>query len=279
MDNKGFYNLTTYKERQSEITRKNWQIGLYNFLRRREKRQCANPDCRKWFGAQLADPKKFCSRKCAAQVNNPKRSNMSSQTKEKVVNLYQKGLSMQEISDKIGWKYGKVVYWLRKFNIPRRSRSAANYLKYNPDGDPFKIKKLKTKKDIELFNLGIGLFLGEGSKKNRFNVTLANTNPQILKLFLKFLREICKVNEAKIKAALNIFNDVNLTQALNFWSKVTDIPLSRFGKTMVRKSRGGTYKNKSPYGTLTIYVANIKLKALMDKWCENALIQYSERPG
>lgn len=182
---------------------------------------------------------------------------------------------MQEISDKMGWKYGKIVYWMKKFNIPRRSRSEANYIKYNPKGDPFKIKKLKTKKDIELFNLGIGLFLGEGGKKNKFNLVLPNSDPKILRLFLKFLREICKVNEEKIKAALNIFDDVNLTQAVNFWSKTTDIPLSRFGKTMVRKSKGGTYKNKSLYGTLTIYVANIKLKTLMDKWCQNVLTYYS----
>ncbi|MDP2966976.1 MAG: hypothetical protein Q8N87_01010 [bacterium] len=275
MKNNGFYNSIAYKERQSEIAMKNWQIGIYDFLRKQEKRQCVNPECGKCFEVKPADTKKFCSRKCAAQVNNPKRSNMSFQIKEKIVNLYQRGLSMQEIADKTGWKHGKVVYWMHKFGISRRSRSEANYIKYNPTGDPFEIKKLKTKKDIELFNLGIGLFLGEGTKRNKFNVTLANSNPEILRLFLKFLREICGVNETKIKAALNIFDDVNLTQALNFWSKVTNIPLSRFGKTMVRKSRGGTYKNKSLYGTLTIYVPNIKLKTLMDKWCKKALTHCS----
>jgi len=94
MEKPDFYNSVAYRERQAEITKKNWQMGIYDFLRKQEKRQCANPECGKWFEAQLADPKKFCSRKCAAQVNNPKRGGIEPQAKEKIINLYQKGLSM-----------------------------------------------------------------------------------------------------------------------------------------------------------------------------------------
>jgi len=178
---------------------------------------------------------------------------------------------MQEIADREKWPYWSVRYWMDKYNIQRRSWSAANYIKYNPSGDPFNIKKLKTKKDIELFNLGVGLFLGEGTKKNKFNVIVTNSDYRILQLYLKFLREICGAEETKIKAALNIFDDINPKKALNFWSKMTEIPTSRFGKTIIRKSRGGSYKNKSVYGTLTIYLANTKLKSLMDGWCKKAL--------
>jgi len=192
-------------------------------------------------------------------------------TKEQLKRLYNKGLSMMEIATKVGISNSGVKYLAEKYNIPRRSRSEANYLKYNPAGNPFKIKKLKTKKDIELFNLGIGLFLGEGTKKNKFNVAFANSDPQILKLFLKFLREICGVEERKIKAALNIFNDVDGEEAVNFWSEMTKIPVNRFNTITIRKSKGGTYKNKSRWGTLTIYIPNVKLKAIMDEWCKNAL--------
>ena len=179
---------------------------------------------------------------------------------------------MMEIAKKIGCSNSGVKYLAEKYNIPRRSRSEANYIKYNPTGDPFKIKKLKTKKDIELFNLGIGLFLGEGTKKNKFNVALANSDPQILQLFLKFLREICGVKERKIKAALNIFNDIDIKEAVNFWSKITKISVDRINTTMVRKSKGGTYKNKSHWGTLTVYVPNVRLKAIVDEWCKKALL-------
>ena len=109
-----FHNSVVYKGKQAEIARKNWQKGVYDFLRKREKRQCINPKCGGWFEAEPADPKKFCSRKCAAQVNNSKRSNIPLNAKEKLIKLYQKGFSMQEISDKTGWKYGQVVYLMKK---------------------------------------------------------------------------------------------------------------------------------------------------------------------
>ena len=192
-------------------------------------------------------------------------------TKERVKGLYSKGFSMMEIAQEIGHSLSGVKYWMDKLNIPRRSRSEANYLKYNPAGDPFKIKKLKTRKDIELFNLGIGLFLGEGTKKTKHHVILTNTNPKILKLFLKFLKEICGVKNRKIKVALNIFDDVDLKEALSFWRKSLRISSSMFRTSIIRKSRGGTYKNKSKYGTLTIYVSNTKLKKLIDKYCEEVL--------
>jgi len=157
-----------------------------------------------------------------------------------------------------------------KHDIPRRSRSEAAYVKHNPDGDPFKIKKLKTKEDFELFTLGVGLYIGEGSKTKDV-VALANSDSRIIKAFLKFLRELCGVGEAKITTELNIFDDIDLEVAINYWMKVTQIPKSRFGKPIVRKSRGGMYKDKSKYGTLTVKVCNTKLLARILSWCDETL--------
>lgn len=181
---------------------------------------------------------------------------------------------MMEIAQKTGYSNSGVKYLADKYNIKRRSRSEANYLKYNPTGDPFKVKKLKSKRDIELFNLGIGLFLGEGCKKTRNHVVLANTNPEIIKLFLEFLRNICGVENHKIKAALNIYDDVNIYKALTFWQTETKIPLIQFYKPIIRKSRGGTYKDKSKYGTLAISISNTKLKTIIDEQCNKALRNY-----
>jgi hypothetical protein len=197
MGNNTFYNSLAYKERQSEIARENWRKGIYDFLRKQEKRQCANSNCGKWFEAQLSDVKKFCSRKCAAQINNPQRSNMSFQIKERMVGLYQRGLSMQEIADKMGWSLHKVSYWLNKCNIPRRSPSEAAYAKWNPNGDPFKIKDKLNKNKILLKGLGLGLYLGEGDKsKVNTSVRLANTDPQIIKKFKEFLVKICGLKKS-----------------------------------------------------------------------------------
>ncbi len=191
--------------------------------------------------------------------------------KEELEKLYKSGLSMQEISAKTGSSYHQVTYWMDKYGIPRRSLSEAIYTKQNPDGNPFEIKELQDRKDFELFNLGVGLFLGEGTKRDKFSIRFTNSDPKIMKLFLRFLREICKVKETKIKAWLNVFDDIKTAEATDFWVKITGIPISRFDKTIIRKNKVGNYKNKSLHGTLTIYVSNKKLKNLMDGWCERTL--------
>jgi len=191
-------------------------------------------------------------------------------SRQKLERLYRSNFSMMEIAEKTHLSYHQVVYWMKNYNISRRTRSEANYLKYNPIGDPFRIKKIKTKRDSKLFNLGIGLFLGEGTKKNKFSVMLSNSDPKIIKLFLAFLTNICGIQRDKLKAALNVFDDVDLQEALNFWQKETKIPKERFTKSTIRKARDGTYKNKSKYGTITVYISNTKLKQFIDKCCNEA---------
>jgi len=194
--------------------------------------------------------------------------------KQNLEKLYKSGLSMMEIANRTGCNYKKVVYWMQKCKIPRRSWSEATYMKRNPNGDPFKIKILKSEKDFELFNLGIGLYLGEGDKRDTSQIKLANTNPKILNIFLKFLRDICNVQESKINTELNIFDDIDLQKALAFWQRKTDLKRSQLKNSQIRKSRGGSYKNKSKYGTLTIYVCNTKLKKIINRWCKGTLKNY-----
>lgn len=186
--------------------------------------------------------------------------------KETLVELYcNQKMSMAEIAEHLGVPYKTVVYWMSKHGIPRRTPSEATYVKRNPDGDPFKIKELKTKEDFELFALGVGLYAGEG-KKSGLYVGLGNTDSRVIKTFLAFLRKICQVDEAKISAELNIYDDVDLESAIKYWVEVTNIPKTRFSKSIVRKSRGGTYRNKSIYGTLTVKVCNTKLLAQILSW-------------
>jgi hypothetical protein len=183
-------------------------------------------------------------------------------------------LSMAEIAEKLKCSVNKVVYWMDRHEIARRYWDEASYIKHNPNGDPFQIKELATDDDRELFQLGIGLYIGEGTKNSR-DVRLANADPQVIRAFLRFLREICRVDEKKVFAWLNIFDDTNLEEALAFWKQVTQLPESQFYKSIVRQSKGGSYLNKSRLGTLTIVVSNTRLAKKIGEWCENALWKFS----
>lgn len=181
-------------------------------------------------------------------------------SKKKLERLYKSGLSMMEISDRTGWKYEKIIYWMRKYNVPRRSRSEATYVKRNPQGDPFKIKNKLNKAGVSLKQLGLGLYWGEGDKSsNNTQVRISNTDPRLIKKFKEFLVKICGVEKEKFKYSLVIFNDGNKTEAVKFWKSHLGIKRSQFGKIITIPAQGkGTYKKKNQFGVLTISVSNKK---------------------
>jgi len=175
---------------------------------------------------------------------------------------------MQEIATSLNYSLHKVAYWMDKYDIKSRSRSNALYIKNNPSGDPFRIKEIENREDAKLLGLGLGLYWGEGNKKNQGSIRLGNTNPFLIDSFIKFLVEILGANKLKLRFGLQIFSDIQQDKALDFWLenlKKFNINRSQFFKIIVTPSRGiGSYREKSQYGVLTVYYCNSKLKKLLD---------------
>lgn len=187
-------------------------------------------------------------------------------TKHMLEKLYLSGKSMSEISNILNCSPHKITYWFRKYGIKRRTRSEANYLKYNPNGDPFKIKNDLAHDENFLKGLGLGIYWGEGSKTTRHSLRVSNTDPGIIITFRKFLTVICNLRINKITYSIVCFNDVNPKVARNFWSKELKILPDKFGKiTTIPKQGKGNYKRKSQFGVCTIQVSNIKLRDWMMK--------------
>jgi hypothetical protein len=177
--------------------------------------------------------------------------------------------SMQEIASEQSVSLGCIQYWFDRHSIVRRERSEASYVKNNRGKTPFAIKRALSADDIALFYLGVGLYLGEGSKsRKRAIVALGSSDAKILAIFLRFLREICGVTEEKITAELNIYDDVNVETAMQFWQESTGIGFERIRKPFVRKAREGSYNKKSQRGTFTVTVCNTRLLEIILGWCE-----------
>ena len=61
------------------------------------------------------------------------------------------------------------------------------YIRYNPKGDPFAFKLPKNGADWKLFGLGIGLYWGEGNKRNKNSIRLGNVDPRLIRAYMLFL--------------------------------------------------------------------------------------------
>ena len=85
---------------------------------------------------------------------------------------------------------------------------------------------------------------------------------QLPVVYIKFLREICSVKEERILFGLQVFTDIDVEEALQFWVKSLNCRREQFFKTTIVSVSGsmGTYTEKSKYGVCTVYVNNTKFR-------------------
>jgi hypothetical protein len=179
-------------------------------------------------------------------------------------NYVNKRLSAKQISQLAGCSENKVHYWLKKYQIKKRSIQEATYIKSNPLGDPFQYQKPATSTDWFLYGLGMGLYWGEGNKANKHAIRLGNTDPALIKYFLLFLENIYKIDPTRLRFGLQIFTDTEPAKAKAYWCKNLGINSSQFHKTTISKQHKlGSYHKKLPYGVLTVYFSNRKLRDII----------------
>ena|SRR3989338_1746387 len=172
--------------------------------------------------------------------------------------------SSAEIAKQFECSEHKINYWLAKYDIKKRNVSEAIYVKRNPNGDPFSIQEPKTIEEAKLFGLGIGLYWGEGTKRNKHTIRLGNTDPELIKKFIEFLITFFNIEQKKLRFGLQIFSDMDSQEALQFWRKKLGVSILQFQKVIVTETRGvGTYRHKTKHGVLTVYFNNKKLRDIL----------------
>ena|SRR5579872_5406299 len=85
--------------------------------------------------------------------------------------------------------------------------------------------------------------------KNALNcpIEVTNTNPDIIRLFIDFLREDLHVSNSDLRAQVQIHEGDNQTIIEEYWSKISGIPTSQFNKTIVRKAGKKIGKTKGTF--------------------------------
>ena len=176
--------------------------------------------------------------------------------------------SVSEIAKVFKCSENRINYWIRKFKIQKRSLADAMYAKYNPHGDPFLVKEPLTLEDAKLLGLGLGLYWGEGNKKNRNSIRLGNTDPRMIRMFLKFMVDIFGIKKEKLRFGLQVFDDMQPKKTLKFWlNELKDFQIRKdqFFKITITPSRSiGNYREKSKFGVMTVHFSNTKLKNILD---------------
>ncbi len=194
--------------------------------------------------------------------------------KSEAIKLRKKGMSYSQIKEKLGIGKGTLSDWLKDYplsnkrikelrdNNPQRIEKYINTMRKKRE-DKFSIAFEKAKNDIgkiterELFIAGFFLYWAEGGKTRSGTIILTNTDPSMLKVYIKWLG-MFNVDKNKLKIKLHIYRDMNEKKEIKFWCKELGLKKSQFQKTWVKNSKMTdlTYKNNFGHGTCNVIYNN-----------------------
>ena len=124
--------------------------------------------------------------------------------------------------------YGRRHAYLQKI-IQKRIRKEEQLLKKG-------IKEVSLLTKRELFLIGISLYWAEGFKKDS-QVGFANTDPSMIKLFIRWIIECCGFTTLDLspRVTVNISHAHRVHVIENYWSTITQIPITQFQKPYFQK--------------------------------------------
>jgi hypothetical protein len=88
----------------------------------------------------------------------------------------------------------------------------------------------------------------------------------MIQIFLKFLRTICNIDENKLRVYLYSHSDKNIKNLLEYWNKITEIPLEQFTKPYIRKNLDPKKSEKMKHGLIHIRYNDKKLLLVIENW-------------
>ena len=175
-----------------------------------------------------------------------------------IVQQYQEGFTAKEIASSLEVGIKTVYSTLKRFGVQRRSPASSNTLRYRRSKTSFQKPETLTHDENCLKIAALALYWGEGYKGERSNtVDLANSDPAIIKVFLRFLREILHVDELRLRVYLYCFSDQDTTDLIRYWSGELGIPRSQFQKPYIRPMEPSIRKMR--YGLVHVRYSDKRL--------------------
>lgn len=189
--------------------------------------------------------------------------------REKALALRKQEMSYSQIKKILGISKSTLSYWLRDYPLSeqrikelkrigaRRNEQAIE--KYRETMHRKREKRLteiyQTQKKLilplnnrEFFIAGLLLYWGEGTKCRRDGLSISNSDPSVIRFFIYWLKKSLAIPKKKIRILLHLYNDMNINNELNYWSKILRIPLRQFNRSYIKKTPSTRINHKGGFG-------------------------------
>jgi len=205
---------------------------------------------------------------------------MKFEAQQKAVQLRREGQSIGRIAAKLGVAKSSVSCWVRDVmltdqqlsTLTENSKRSLGFYEHLGDlkrsaGTEARTKYQERGRELarqgfDLYLAGCMLYWSEGSKY-RGSLRFTNSDPDMIRLFMKFLRLCFPIEDTKATLAINAHLNNGLTQREieDFWLGVTGL-----GRCQLRKGTYGNYSSASKklkrnlvYGTVCVSVNDTRI--------------------
>jgi hypothetical protein len=174
--------------------------------------------------------------------------------------------TLLDIAGWLGVAKGSVSTWVRDVEFepsprrtgaqrrphPFRERKLAEIERLNAEG----IARVGELSEREFLMAGIALYAGEGGKTDG-EISFPNMDPRMIDLFCRWLRHFFDIDESRLRVRLYLHEGLDVEAAIEFWSQLTAIPRSQFGKPYRAEANPTIRKAKHPRGCPSIRYTSV----------------------
>ncbi|MEK6847046.1 MAG: helix-turn-helix domain-containing protein [Nanoarchaeota archaeon] len=184
--------------------------------------------------------------------------------REKALRLRKQGKSYSEIKKLLGISKSTLSYWLTDFPLSEsriqelRDRNPIRIERYRQTMSKKREARIEVERKKVLFKLGklnerdlyVGgffLFWGEGTKRRSGQVALSNTDPAVIRFFIRWLL-LLGAEKSKIHFVLHLYEDMDIKKETRFWVNVLGFPESAFSCPYIKKTKQADISYKTGFG-------------------------------
>jgi hypothetical protein len=190
-------------------------------------------------------------------------------------------LTIDQLAEQLALPRTTIYYWVRELPIPKSGPGGGFSDAARRKGNSVMRARFRRIRD-EAYELGhwefprlardpsfrdfVCLYIGEGYKRSRNTVSLANSDPGVIRLANRW---ICEFSRRPVGYCVQHHADQDFSQLADFWA--AQLEVSAGAITFQRKSNSSQlkYRNwRSKYGVLTVRANDTAFRARLQGWID-----------